>query len=90
MMFIEIARAGVISDAPLISDVLNNALRFLLSIFGMIAIIGMIAAGIIYLTSSGDEKKITTAKRAFAYSIAGIIVVLGAMVIIKTIAGFIK
>ena len=88
-MFIEIARAGVITDAPLISQVLTKAFNFLLSIFGMLAIIGMIVAGVIYLTASGNEKRIETAKRAFIYSIVGIAVTLGAMVIIKTIGSFI-
>jgi heme O synthase-like polyprenyltransferase len=89
-MFIEIARAGVISDAPTISQVLIKAFNFLLSIFGMLAIIGLVAAGVIYLTASGNEKRLETAKRAFLYSIVGIAVALGAMVIVKTIAGFIE
>ena len=90
-MLIEIARAGgIIANAPRFSQVLTNAFNYLLSIFGMLAIIGMIVAGIIYLTSSGNEKKIGTAKRAFIYSIVGIAVTLGAMVIIKTIGSFIE
>ena len=89
-MLFEIAHAGVISDAPEISQVLINAFNFLLSIFGMFAIIGLAVSGIIYLTSGGSEERIGTAKKSFAYSIAGIAVVLGMMVIIKTIENLIK
>jgi hypothetical protein len=89
-MFIEIARAGVISDAPRISEVLIKAFNFLLSIFGMLAIIGLILAGVIYLTASGNEKRIETAKRAFLYSIIGIVIALGAMVIVRAIGSFIE
>jgi heme O synthase-like polyprenyltransferase len=90
-MFIEIAQAGgIITNAPRFSQVLANAFNFLLSIFGMLAIIGMITAGVIYLASGGNENRTQTAKRAFLYSIAGIAVTLAAMVIIRTIDSLIR
>jgi hypothetical protein len=75
--------AGVIEDAPHISTVLLNALQFLLSIFGYIAIISLVVSGIIYLTSGGDEEKVKLAKKSTVYSVVGIVVVLGMMVVIK-------
>jgi len=83
-----IALAGVISDAPRVATVVGNALQFLLSIFGACAIIGLVVAGILYLFSSGDERQIEHAKTATKYSIIGIAVALGALVILNAIAGF--
>lgn len=83
-----IALAGVISDAPRIATVVINALQFLLSIFGACAIIGLVVAGILYLTASGNERQIEHAKAATKYSIIGIAVALGAMVIVGAIANF--
>lgn len=82
---INVANAGVISDAPKISQLLLNVLNFLLSIFGVIAIISIVISGIIYLTAGGNENQVARAKKMFLYSIIGIIFALGGMVIIRTI-----
>ena len=87
---INIARAGVIDEAPNISQLLLNILNFLLQIFGIIAIIALAVSGIFYLVSSGNEDRIKLAKKASLYSIIGIAVALTGMIIIKTISGFLK
>jgi len=87
---INIARAGVIDEAPNISQLLLNILNFLLQIFGIIAIIALAVSGIFYLVSSGNEDQIKLAKKASLYSIIGIAVALTGMIIIKTISGFLK
>lgn len=84
------ARAGVIDEAPNISQLLLNILNFLLQIFGIIAIIALAVSGIFYLVSSGNEDQIKLAKKASLYSIIGIAVALTGMIIIKTISGFLK
>ncbi len=85
MKLINTARAGIITDAPTVAEVLLNTLIFLLQVFGTLAIIGLVLSGIIYLTAGGNEKQIQRAKKAFDYSVVGIIVALGGWVIIKTI-----
>ncbi len=85
-----ISNAGVISDAPNISELLFNILNFLLQVFGIIAIISLVVSGILYLTSSGDESRIRLAKKGMIYSIIGILVALSGVIIIKTISGFLK
>lgn len=84
------AHAGIISDAPRISEVLGNTFSFLLSILGVFAIIALVVVGIIYLTAGGNEKRTALAKKATVYSIIGILIALGAMVIIRTIAEFLS
>ena len=86
MKLISIAHAGVISDAPKLSGVALNVLNFLLAVFGIIAIISLTVAGIIYLTAGGSEQRIETAKKMTLYSIIGIAAALAAMVIVRQIA----
>lgn len=90
MKLINIAQAGIISDAPKLSSVALNALGFLLSVFGIVAIISLVVAGIIYLTAGGSEKRIETAKKMALYSIVGIAVALAAMVIVRQIVSLIN
>jgi prolipoprotein diacylglyceryltransferase len=43
-------------------------------IFGLIAVIAFIIAGILFLTSGGDPEKVQTARHAFMWGVAGVIV----------------
>lgn len=88
MKLINIAQAGIISDAPKLSSVTLNALNFLLSVFGIVAIISLMIAGIFYLTAGGSEQQIETAKKMALYSVIGIAIALAAMVIVKQIVSF--
>lgn len=82
------AHAGVITSAPDITTILGNVLNFLLSIIGVVAIIGLVIAGGMYLTAGGDMRKIALAKRMVVASVIGIIVALGALVIVSQLAAF--
>jgi hypothetical protein len=82
------ASAGIITDAPRLSTVLLNALNFLLSIAGTLAIIGIVVSAVMYLTAGGSEKRIETAKKAFWYSAVGVIIAMGGYILIKTISFF--
>lgn len=86
--FINIASAGVITDAPSVATVLLNTLNFLLQIFGLFAIIGIVVSAIMYVSAFGDEKQIQTAKKSLSYSIIGIVVALGGMIVVKTLVSF--
>lgn len=90
MKLINAANAGIITDAPKISTVLLNALNFLLQIFGLLAIIGIVISGLLYLTAAGNEKQIQKAKKAFYYSVTGIIIAMGGYVLIKTIGNLLS
>lgn len=90
MDIINIAHAGVITDAPTFKEIGVNALFFLLSITGAIAIISLVVSGAMYFFSAGDEGKMETAKKSTKYAVLGIIIALGGMIIIKFISGFFK
>ncbi len=81
-----VARAGIISDAPSISSILLRALQYLLYIFGFLAIIGLIASGLMYILAGGERNVIEKAKKSFYWSITGIAIALGSLLILRTIA----
>jgi len=85
---INIAHAGVITDAPTFKDIGTNILFFLLSVAGIIAIITLVVSGVLYFFSAGDEKRMQTAKQSAKYAIVGIILAMGGMIIVKLIGGF--
>jgi len=68
-------------DASIYS-IIANILDWLLAIIGIVGIIGFAIAGILYLTSAGNEDRMTTAKRAMIYSIIGVIVALSGLVVL--------
>lgn len=77
-----------LESAPSILEIAMKVLNFLLSIAGVIAIIMLVAAGIAYLTAAGNEGQIETAKKMTKWSIIGIAVALGALVLVQQVADF--
>jgi len=80
--------SGTGSDIT-IKQIAINVLNFLLSIFGVLAIISLIVGGGMYLTAYGDEKKIDSGKKIITYAIIGIVVALSALVVTRQIANLI-
>lgn len=68
-----------------IADVLNNFLKWLLAIFGSLALISFVISGIQYFLAAGDDKRMQDAKRNMLYSIIGVAVGLSGFVIIQAI-----
>lgn len=56
-------------------DQLVNAIkRPLWVVFGLIALIAFVIAGILFLTAAGDPEKIKNARNAFLWGVVGIVV----------------
>lgn len=85
-LFPVLAYAGVIDEAKPLTESLLDILNFLLSIVGVIAIIGLVIAGVLYFTAHGDERQVSWAKRSLVSGIIGIVIALGGMVLVWTIA----
>jgi ABC-type sulfate transport system permease subunit len=81
----DVANAGVITDAPTFQKIGTGILNFLLSIAGIVAIISLVVSGILYFFSFGNETRMETAKKSAKYSVLGIILVSGSMVVIRMI-----
>lgn len=76
-------------DVPIVNDaeLLTNALNLVYFLAGVIAVIVIIVAGIMYTTSSGDSGRVTKAKNLLTYSIVGLVVILAAFTITNFIIG---
>jgi type IV secretory pathway VirB2 component (pilin) len=78
--------AGLLSAAPRLKTIAENVLSLLLSIVGILGIIGLIIGGGFYLTSYGDEERIKKGKDIIAASLFGLIIAMAALIIVKQIA----
>jgi len=74
---------GSTSIMELIIKVVNAIVRVTLPIAGLF----IVYSGFLFLTASGDEGKLTTAKKTFGWAIVGLAILLGAKLIINIIAG---
>lgn len=73
-----------LSEKP-VADIVRTFMTWLLGLVGTIAIIAFVISGLQYLLAAGDEKTIESAKRTMKWSIVGVIVALGALVIINAV-----
>lgn len=73
-----------------IIDIVVNLMKWMLYLFGFLAIISFVVSGIQYLAASGNASMIETAKRNMTYSIVGVIVALAGLVIIIAIDALLK
>lgn len=85
---IPIAHAGVIAEAPTFAEIFVRVFQFLLSIAGIMSILSMVFSGILYLTAAGDEGRIGKAKKIAIASVTGIVVVMGAWILLDQLAVF--
>lgn len=74
-----------LSNSKSVKQVLSGILNWMLSVVGIIALIGFAISGIMYLVSAGNDDMAKKAKSAMKFSILGIIVVLGSFVVIQAI-----
>ncbi len=88
MDFINIVHAGVITDAPLLSLAGLKILSFLLSVFEVVAIMMLVVSGGMYFFSFGNEKKMEKAKQSAKYATIGVILILAAIILVKTVGQF--
>jgi FtsH-binding integral membrane protein len=73
-------------NANLIAKIMLNLLTPVWQFFAGIAIIMFVVAGILFVTSSGDPGKLTTARQAVIWGVVGIIVAILAFSVL-TIVG---
>ncbi len=73
-----------------IYTIVQNLMKWILGIVGFVAIIGFCIAGILYLTSAGDDEKQKSAKNAMVYCIIGVVVALAGYVIWNAAQGMLR
>jgi hypothetical protein len=68
-----------------VDQIIERVMLWLLGIVGIVGVIAFAIAGLLYLTSAGNENQIEKAKKAMLYAIIGVVVSLGGLVVVKTI-----
>jgi Ni,Fe-hydrogenase I cytochrome b subunit len=79
----DIGLTGPTSD----KDVIKNALMPIYFWAGVLAVIIIIVAGFLYVTSSGNPQQITRAKNAIIGAVVGLIIVLVAFTLTNIVLG---
>jgi len=77
-----------ITVAMSLSQIALRVLNFLLGITGVLALIMLVIGAITYLTSAGDEDRISSGKKIFRNALIGVIIVMASMVLVRQIALF--
>ena len=62
---------GAVSDLTTLGNKIINAVWIVFTIF---AIVCFVIAGILFLTAGGDAEKVKTARNAFLWGVAGVVV----------------
>lgn len=73
-----------------VAKIVINLMKWMLYLFGFLAIISFVISGIQYLVAAGNMNMIETAKRNMMYSIVGVIVALAGLVIIIAIDALLR
>lgn len=68
-------------------DLASNVMNWLLGIVGILAVIGFVISGVLYLTSAGNEEQAEKAKTIMTYSIIGLVVALIGLIVVNAVAG---
>jgi hypothetical protein len=73
-----------------LSTVISNFTKWLLGIFGFLAIISFVVTGIMYLMSAGDDKQQEKAKSQLQWSIVGVAVGLIGLIVIYAVDSLLR
>jgi len=71
-----------------IEGIVSNILNIIIPVVGVILLLMLIAGGFQYITSEGEAEQTAKAKKTLTYAIFGLLVVLGAWLIIGLIEKF--
>ncbi len=75
-----------LNQAPSLVDIVRRALSFLLSIVGVLAIMGLVLGGIMYIFAAGSVDVAKRATKMIGYSLLGIVVSGTALIVVRKVA----
>jgi len=67
-------------------DFIVNVIKYFITFLGLIAVVMVMYAGFLWMTSDGDPEKVNKAKKTLINSVIGLIVVLSSFAIVTFIA----
>ncbi len=77
---------GLPTNTDGVFGILSNTLNFLLSLVGILSLLGFVLAGFQYFFMAFDEKSVEKAKKTFSASVIGLVIVLSGLIIIYAIS----
>ncbi len=69
-----------------LDETLKNILNLLLGLIAILAVLGLVISGILFITAGGSDDRIKSAKAWLMYSIIGVIVALIGYIVVGFIA----
>lgn len=66
------------ADQKQLPEIVANLINVLISVLGIIFIVLVVYAGFLYLTASGDDKKVAKAKTLLTQAVIGLVIILSA------------
>jgi hypothetical protein len=81
-----IMEEGTLTGVLAGEEIVQNILNLLLSLLTILGIIGMVLGGIWYMTSGGNEDRMELGRKTLIYSIIGLALAIGSMIIVKQVA----
>lgn len=88
MQFAQKINAGEVGIPTTDGDqLLTNILNIVYLVAGIVAVVMIIIAGLMYTISGGDAGRVARAKNMIVYSVAGLIVVVAAFAITNFVIG---
>jgi hypothetical protein len=82
--------SGLPSGSDGIKGVIDNLMKWILSIFSALAIISFVISGIMYFMLGGNDREVEKAKNQMTWSIIGVAVGLMGLIIITAIEDWFK
>ena len=79
-----------VTAASKLQVIASRTLKLLLSIVGILAIIGILLGAIWMFTAGGDEDRYKLGKKTVIYAIVGIVIAAGALIIVQQITNLIS
>ena len=70
-----------------VETILVTLLNWLLSLVGILGVLGFVVGGIAYLTAYGDDNALKKAKNIIFYSVIGVVVALVGLMVVSALAG---
>ena len=80
--------ATTIDGAKSLEYVVTKIMNFVLTLFGILAVISFVISGVFFVTSGGDSSRADTARKVMTYSIIAVSVAGGALIIIRQVLVF--
>ncbi|HMN19346.1 MAG TPA: hypothetical protein PKA31_02020 [Candidatus Moranbacteria bacterium] len=90
ILWISVAHAGVISEAPRLHTLGLNALNFLLMIAGIFAVCMFVVAGLKYFLAAGNEEAVSRAKKAATGALGGMVLAGLGMIAVRLVASMLE